>query len=925
MHKNTLLGILLVFFTISHHAQDFKISGKLVDADQGFALESATVYAEKPSDSTLVTYTISNQYGNFELKGFSAEPAVRVNISYTGYASYHKLVTLSTREINLDTIKMQSSAEALSGITVTARRAPITIKKDTLEFNAASFKTAKGANVEELLKELPGVEVDEQGNITVNGKPVNQILVNGKPFFGDDPTIATRNLTKDIVDKIQVVDTKTKSEAFTGEKGDDTNKTINITIDEEKNKGIFGRIAAGGGTDKRFEYAGILNYFNNERRISILGGGNNLNSPGFSFGELQKMYGGARYISVNDNGAINFGGRNFGGGQGITNSRTAGANYVDELGKETEISTDYFYSAANSFNETRQSRENILPDNRFFSERRSNSSDNNDNHGVNLRFETKLDSTFLIDIRPQFNYSKGQSRLTNFEETRNVDQELTNSSNVDNSSERDRVSFENNLTFTKKYGTKGGNVRLRINNDINETHVDDFNASTTQIFGNAPQTIIRDQFTDTEQGTTGYSIAAEWRIPLIDDKLFLGLEHTFENEDRRERQSVFDFNSTTQDYTDFNLQQSTDFNNRNELQRPEISMNYRDDNWYVRASSGYVIRTLESEDALRDFTFDNNFEAVEVSTYVSYKFNDKTRVSSGYNLRNRAPSVSQLSPFVDVSDPLNIQQGNPNLKPSNNHSVYMNFNNYDFQSRSGFYSYINFDATNDNVVPQTTVDENFARTTTFTNVDGVYRVNGNVNYSKTKKLDTIRSIRLSGGIGVNANRNINFNNETQYASRTISYSPTINVAFIWEDLFEIRPSYRPSFSRNSFDIDAFEDRNYTRHQFTLRTKTTFPKNLEWNNDINFINNPDVAQGFQQNAVFWNSTVAYSFLQDKAIATLKVYDLLNQNTNAQRTSTAAYIEDVQSTVLQQYFLISFSYKFNTLGKKGETRDGGFFFD
>ena len=285
---------LLIFglFSTILFSQNFQIKGKLVDETENTPLESATVFAEKPSDSSLITYTISGRNGEFELKGRTSATEVSVNISYTGYAPLRKKVLLNGEPIDLGNIKMVVQTESLGDVVVTATRAPITIKKDTLEFNAASFSTKANATVEDLLKELPGVEVDAQGNITVNGKPVNKILVNGKPFFGDDPTIATRNLTKEIVDKIQVTDTKTDSEAFTGEKGDDQNKTINITIDEEKNKGIFGRVAAGAGTDKRFEYAGLINYFDNDLRLSVLAGGNNINSPGFSFGEIEKMFGG---------------------------------------------------------------------------------------------------------------------------------------------------------------------------------------------------------------------------------------------------------------------------------------------------------------------------------------------------------------------------------------------------------------------------------------------------------------------------------------------------------------------------------------------------------------------------------------------------------------------------------------------------------
>ncbi len=209
-------------------------------------------------------------------------------MSYVGYRTYLKKMLIDKEIIDLKRIALQLDNQL--GEVLVKSTAPITIKKDTLEFNVKSFKTKKDATVEDLLKQLPGVEVDDEGKITVNGKEVNKILVNGKPFFGNDPTITTKNLTKDIIEKIQVVDTKTKAEAFTGEVGDSENKTINLTIKEENNKGVFGRVSAGAGTDERYEFAGMVNLFDNDRRISVLAGGHNNNSPGFSLGELSTMF-----------------------------------------------------------------------------------------------------------------------------------------------------------------------------------------------------------------------------------------------------------------------------------------------------------------------------------------------------------------------------------------------------------------------------------------------------------------------------------------------------------------------------------------------------------------------------------------------------------------------------------------------------------
>ena len=926
MFNRLLLSILFICSSVFCFSQEFSITGKLIDLDSKLPLEAATVFVESVKDSSLITYTISDKFGVFDLKGRTQATKVNLYISFVGYQPYEKEINIEGNGIiTLDDISLNGQIESLGDVVVQGRRAPVTIKKDTLEFNVASFKTKKDANVEDLLKELPGVEVDEQGNITVNGKPVNKILVNGKPFFGNDPTIATRNLTKEIVEKIQVTDTKTDSEAFNNEKGDDQNKTINITIDEEKNKGIFGRVAAGGGTDKRFEYAGLLNYFDNDLRISALAGGNNINSPGFSFGEIQKMFGNASYISIGSNGSLNFGGRAFGGGEGITNSRTAGVNYADNIGEKVEISSDYFYSASNSYEDRIRNRENILPEQRYFSNLISRSDSNSDNHAINLNVKTKIDSTFLIEFKPKFNYTKGNSRYSSSEETLDSNRELTNSSTTNNEAIREGKNFNGDLTLNKKYGANGGFVKLSVENELNDTDTDNYSQSNTRIFGDTPQEILRDQFTNGNQQTNGIEINTTVRVPIMAKKVFMDLEYKFENLNKDDSQFVYDLDQNLDTYSLLNEAQSTDFTNIDKTSRPQIGFTYEVDKFRIRLNTGYVFRTLESDDALRAINFSNDFNAIEYSGNVRYKFSQKTSLYTGFGLSNDVPAIRQLSPYVDVSDPLNIVQGNPDLKPAKSHYLYLNLNNYDFQTRTGMYTYLNVNVSNDRVVSRSTIDPSFIRTTTYDNVDGYYQIYANTNYSKNIALDSLRTLNLDVGINLNANRNVNFNNDVKYASRNFSYRPKLGFRFTWKELFEIRPNYELSYTSNKFDLDNFEDRNFVRHELRLRTTTFYPKKLEWNNDIKYIYNPNVAPGFETSSVFWNSSLAYSVLKDQGTVTFKVYDLLNQNTNSQRTATQDYIQDMESTVLQQYFMLGFSYKFNTLGKKGETSRNTFWFD
>ena len=917
-----LVVTLVLLVSLSTFAQNFNIRGQLRDAEKNTPLEAATVYLETLKDSSLVTYTITNSKGEFSLIGDTYAKKLNLLISSVGYETYKRELSITKEQLDIGIVKLNFSVESLDEV-ILKSRAPITVKKDTLEFNVASFKTKKDANVEDLLKELPGVEVDDEGNIKVNGKPVNKILVNGKPFFGDDPTIATRNLPKDIVDKIQVTDTKSDSEAFAGDKGDGENKTINITIQEDKNKGIFGRVAAGRGTDDRYEYAGIINYFNNDRRLSALSGGNNINSPGFSFGEIRKMFGGGRSVWVNDNGGFGIDGRNFGGGVGITTSSNTGLNFTDDLGKKASLTADYFYAGSESENERIADRENILADSRFFTTSSSFSKATTNAHDGNIKLDIKADTTLLINNNTNFKLFKTSNDFQSLDNSRDETGDLINTSSLLSKDEREENSLKNDFSITKRFGDRGAYVRANMTNEVTRNEGDRLINSETEIFGDNPDTILRDQNTLISGAYNSIFSQFTYRYPILSNKLFVDLRYSYRYDFRENQESTFDFDELNQTYTLFNESLSTDFEFKNTRRTPGISFSYRDKKLSLSFGGGHVNRKLENKDNLRNLTFDKSFEAVELNGYFRYKVSQSASLYSGYSLRNDAPQINQLQPFQDVSNPLNIVTGNPNLEPSNSHNVYAGYNDYNFLKKSGFYSYFNASVTNDKVVPRTIVDENLIRNTTYDNVDGDYRINGSFSKSKSFKLDSLRTLKLGVGAYGNLARVVNFNNNIQYASKTTSITPNFDLTFDWKNVFQFRPSYSISFTNTTYDIEEFEGRKFARHALRLRTTTNVPENLEWSNDMQFNYNPDVAPGFQKSSWFWNTTVAYTILKKKATVTLKIYDLLNQNTNARRTATDNYIEDVESTVLRQYFMLSLSYKFNSLGKKGEIEEHSFF--
>jgi hypothetical protein len=721
------------------------------------------------------------------------------------------------------------------------------------------------------------------------------------------------------------VDTKTKSEAFTGEDSESQEKTINLTISEEKNKGKFGRISGGLGTDERWEAAGIVNFFDNDRRVSVLAGGNNTNSPGFSFGEIQKMFGGGGSISISNNGAFSIDGRSFGGGEGIVTSKNIGTNYADELARGIDISADYFYSESDSENETITERENILPETRFFTNSEGKALSDNVNHSFNAELDIEIDSTFLINITPSLRFGNSQRIRENFEETLDENNVLTNSSSLNNFSETQVRNFTNDIDVTKRFGDRGSFIRGSILTTLDNTDGDNFLTSETRIEDPNEADILRDQFTEVETTFNRFRFTTTYRMPIVAKKFFLDTKVRYNSDKRNNLNSTFDFDDSLQTYSIFNTDLSSDFEFDDVTVRPAAGLVYRKEKWSIGLETGYVFRTLENTDALRpELSLSQKFEALELDSYFTFRFNDKTSIYLRYDLRNQPPQLNQLQPFQDVSDPLNTITGNPNLEPANNHNVYANFNRFDFQKGFSFFGYLNLDVTNNQVVAQTTVDENFVRNTTYVNVDGNYNLWSSASISRKIKLDSLRTLDLRLGASGNLRRTVNFNNEEQFASRNRNLTPNVRLSINWKEVFEISPNYRVTFSKNSFNIQDFEDQEFVSHNLRINTALFVPKHFEWRNDFSYSFNPNVAPGFQRSIWFWNSTLAYSFFKDKATITLKVYDLLNQNNNARRTANANFIQDSQSTVLQRFFLISLSYKFNSLGKKGEVKDGPMFF-
>ncbi|NAS31523.1 TonB-dependent receptor [Flavobacteriaceae bacterium R38] len=916
-------SILFIFFfsICSYSFSQYKVSGKVIEQKTKKGIEAATIYAEPIEGNDLIAYTITNQDGVFEFDIDTKLKKINLIISSNGYQTYKKLLDLNKKEFDLSVVEMKEKVVELSSVDVIGERPPISIKKDTLEFNADSFKTRPDANIEELLKKLPGVEIDNDGRITVNGKEVNQILVNGKPFFSNDPKIATKNLPKEIIDKIQVTDTKTETEKFTGKNSNSEEKTINLTIKKDKNKGLFGRVTAGYGTDERYELSGIVNYFNDDERFSILSSSNNINSPGFSFDEIFDAVGRqAASISVSRGGAFSIGNLSFGGGQGITTSTTAGGNYANDFANDkVKTNGDYFYANSNSFNDTRTFRENILPDNRFFTNSTANSDANSNSHRISSKFQFEIDSTLRVVFNPTLNILDVNSN--NIESTISEDENgnTINRSNTENRSNTNQYNFGNELSVIKKFGKKGNYIKLGLDTRLINNTGETFFNSSNEIFGTNPSVIAVEQFTDTDNETTNWEADIEYRQPLK-DKLFLDIGYAFNiNEEDNER-LVFDFDNTTNDFTLFNDQLSSDFQFTTTQQRPSLQLNYEGKKLNLGVKGSFIHTELDNEDAIQNVAFNRDFNDVLFGVNLRYQPKRGTTIRVNYDASVVIPEVSQLQPVENITNPLNIITGNPDLEPTINHRIDLSLNNFDWKKRTGIFTFGSITLQEDRVVANTITDENLLRRTTYDNINGNYNIFLTANYSKRIKKDSLYTLNVRYGITNRFNNIVNFNNGVELTTKQLSIRPNVRLTYNYKEKLEIAPSYTLAFNNTTYSLDTFDDIDFIEHDLQLKTTTYWPKNLVWGNDVIYTFNGSIDASFQRSAVFWNMSLGLKMMKEKGLLKVLAYDLLNQNINTRRTTSQDFIQDTQGTVLQRYFLLSFTYKFDKFGTKNKRGSG-----
>lgn len=890
------------------------VRGAVVDSASGKPLREASVSLLAARDSAYVTFGITDGDGRFLLRNLP-NGRYRLLVTFVGFQNASRSVVITPDEptADLGTLALHPQATLLNEVVVKQESAPIAVKGDTIVFNANSFKTQPNAVVEDLLKKLPGVEVGRDGTVKAQGQNVSRVLVDGKPFFGDDPKMATRNLPADLIDKVQVYDQQSDQAAFSGIDDGNREKTINLTIKRDRKKGYFGQNSLGGGTDGRYQGRLGLNRFNNGRQISLLGMGNNLNQQGFTMQDGSNFGGGGggQMVMVGPGG-----GR---GGQGgnpnqqpsnITESLAGGLNYRDALGKRAEIAGSYFANRNVVTTEQQSRRENILPGQSFVNDQTLFSRNLTTNHRVNVRLDVKLDSLTSLRFVPTLSWpGNGLSSLTD-QRISSQNQPLSRNQ-TDYGTDGTGFNGFGNLLLMRRFRRDGRSLSLNYNGLRFGQNTTGLNRATNEFFAPQTGTLARtdrlNQQSLQDAHTANNTLTLSYVEPLsLSRKLEVRYGY-LANGNRSERETS-DFNEITGRYDRFNAALSNRFRSDFDAHRAGLTVQTRRLRYTYGLGFDLQQATLRAANRSVDTTLRRSFVNLLPVASFSYNWVRNRTLRLNYRTRINPPSGTQLQPVPDNSNPLNVRLGNPALKPEFYHTLLATFNQFSVGGRSVF-AFLNLNAVERRIVNATAFSFTGAQTTQPVNANGYYAASGFFSYG-----NRLNALKLNANLTTNADfsRGVSFVNGRENVSKNWGLGQGASVNSVFNGKFEFSLAGNVTFQSARFSLQPEQNTEFFTKTLTGDLFWQLPGRFVLTSEVYAVSNSGRSAGFNQRFALWNLALARQFWDKRGELRLQAYDVLNQNRSLVRNVTETYVEDVRSRVLQRYFLLSFHYNLRKFG-------------
>jgi hypothetical protein len=927
MKKFLMLALVLAaVFTAAAQKTAGTVKGTLLDSTSAQGIPDATVSISSSKDSTLVSFMLTSNSGFFEIKNLEAG-SYYLQVSYQGFENLVRSFEITPEKPVADfgAISMSRQYKLLQEVIV--QDVPVKIKGDTIAYNASSFKTKPNATAEDLLKKLPGVQVDRDGTVKAQGENVQKVYVDGKEFFGSDPKQATKNLSADMIAEVEVYDDMSEQAKFNGIDDGSRSKAINLKLKKEKKRGTFGRAQAGYGTNERYMANLRTNFFKGATQVTLLANGNNTNNLNFTSTDMLGMSsfgGGGGNFMMRGGPAPSLGGS----GNGITSSLSAGLNYNDTWNKYFDISSSYNINHSSIDNLRKSFRQTYFTDSTIDRNQDMFSRNANNVNRFNMRLTYNINERNSIVYSPNINFQNSEGfrndTVSSFVD-RNDNYYKLNETRTHTQNTGNGINWSNNLLWRRKFAKGGRTLSVNLSNTYNRSERESFNQSVLRNF-NGDGLKVKDSSFNQKNGynsqVDNYALTLSYTEPIGRDKIW-EWNYTYSNNENISDRTSFELDPGTGKFDQVNNQLTNYFENSSEYNR--LGTNFRilkkKYNYQLGLAAQHIV--LQSNNISKAKFIEQKSVNLFPTASFNYQFARSKSLRFNYRGRTNQPSATQLQDVPDLSDPNNITQGNPALQQEFSNNVTLTYNFFDMVKFRNMFFMLGYNNTYNKIV-NSTQQLGFGRQlTTPVNVDGVYNINGNFNIGFPIK-------KMQGG-NVNTTTRVNFNRDASMIDGLKNYIKNLTLG---EDL---RVNYN---FKEKLDLGVTASVNYTSAQYTIQPQRnnaffthiysadltyTMPKGFIVSTDIDYTAYTGRSDGFNQQFTMWNASLGKQLFKNrKGELKLSVFDILNQNVSLTRNTSDNYVEDIQTNVVQRFVMLSLTYNINRMGGKnmpGPGNNGG----
>lgn len=896
---------ILITITSTLSAQ-YNIEGSIIDENQT-ELIGATVVLLDNQDSSMVAFSISDNSGTFHLDDIE-EGAYILQLSFVSYrTSYNDIhVSSATKTQEVGSYQLEPFSEVLQEVTVKAEHIPMGVIGDTISYNAAAFQVKPGASVEDLLKKLPGIEVERDGSIKAMGEDVQNVLVDGKEFFGNDPKVATKNLEAEAVDKVQVFDKLSEIAEFTGIEDGEEEKTINLKLKEEYKKGGFGNIKVAAGNKER--YSGKINYnrFTPEMQASVILGANNINQQAFSFNEYIQFMGGIGNAISSNNGSFNFG--EFGRSrapQGLTDNISSGINFNYDLSSKLQLTSYYFFSDHDKKLNSTTSSSQFTNTSSFDTEDDLESREVDQSHRLHAKIDLKPNPFTQVIWKNTFSGIFGtEDRLANTLFRQANLQSGETSSNTFH--ENNQLGYEGDIQLRKKYTKKGRNWINILSYKTGS--IDQENNILNQYLSGTSSNILR-QNQNYLYKKNSFNFSSSYTEPL-GKQYYLGAKYNFETEKEHPEKTFFDLVNSE---SIINLDLTAGYQKTVHIHRGSLSLRKNAKKFKLNSAIGFQGSSINGSITQQTGNpIDNELsnETLYLTPSMSFEYDvarDKT-LEISYRTNVNLPQLSQLAPLPDNLNPNLLILGNPALSPEYIHNIRLGFRLFDQFNFKNLFMNLNLTTIQNQIINTVSIDDQFIKTLQPQNSDGYKQASGYISYSSP-----IRALKLKYNISSNyslASYNTFLNNlESDVLESNINLN--LSIGNRNKDNVDIVTGIRMDYNIRKYGLNS--DFNQKFFNYKLYIDGIFHLGKDWtvSAKYDYISYSGEFFSEQQQFNLLTASLRKSFKEDKYAIEISAYDLLNENLGIQRSGGVNSLFETRYNTLTRYLMVGLKMK---LGKK-----------